>query len=89
MGAYQGDLSTGFGRTDAETSCQVWVNGNMLTVNVAAKGADLTVYTIAGTVVANAVLQEGNNEIALQNGLYVVQVVTASGVETAKVLINE
>ena len=30
-----------------------------------------------------------NNEIALQNGLYVVQVVTASGVETAKVLINE
>ena len=30
-----------------------------------------------------------NNEIALQNGLYVVQIVTASGVETAKVLINE
>lgn len=89
MGAYQGDLGTGFGRIDAETSCQVWVYGNKLTVNVTAESADLTVYTVAGTVVANAVLQEGNNEIALQNGLYVVQIVTASGVETAKVLINE
>lgn len=89
MGAYQGDLSTGVSRVDAETSCQVWVNGNMLIVNGAPNGADLTVYTVAGTAVANAVLQEGNNEIALQNGLYVVQIVTALGVETAKVLINE
>lgn len=89
MGAYQGDLGTGIGRVGAEISCQVWVNGNMLTINGAPNGADLTVYTVAGTAVANAVLQEGNNEIALQNGLYVVQIVTASGVETAKVLINE
>ena len=92
MGAYQGDLGTGTGITkeDAEvSSCQVWVDGNMLNVNGAPNGADLTVYTVAGTAVANVALQAGNNEIALQNGLYVVQIVTASGVETAKVLINE
>ena len=89
MGAYQGDLNTGVSRVAAENSCQVWVNGNTLTVKGASEGAAMTVYTVAGTVVANVTLQGGNDEITLQNGLYLVRIVTASGIETAKVLINE
>lgn len=88
MGAYQGDLSTGIGQVNAEADCRISVDGSALKIDTASEGS-LTVYTVNGAAAANAVLQEGNNEITLQNGLYVVQVVTSSGMKTVKVLIND
>lgn len=88
MGAYQGDLSTGIGQVNTEADCRISVDGSALKIDTATEGS-LTVYTVNGAAAANAVLQEGNNEITLQNGLYVVQVVTSSGMKSVKVLIND
>lgn len=87
IGAYEGTVATSAGKVEAAKFARVFANGGKLIVE-SQVAASAKVYTIAGVEVANAIITEGENSIAVASGqVYIVMLNSAAGRAAYKVIL--